>query len=259
MITENYHEANVECICIVNERGNFAIETEKALQSESFICWLKDETKEKYVFDAKATIVALLYRKIPLRVVVIDMQLADYLLNPAENNDSITSIGRRLGAMNVQYDEEVYGKGAKLTVPDFTKVSEHVARKTHIIYTLKEQMVEGLKENEQLDLFNNLELPLAQILATMEHVGVQVDENTLKEMGDDLNDRLDTIESDIHELAGEKFNINSPKQLSVILFEKLELPVIKKTKTGYSTAADVLEKLQSEHEIIPLLLLYRQL
>ena len=259
MITENYHEANIECICIVNERGNFAIETENALKSDAFISWLEDETKEKYVFDAKAMIVALLYRQIQLRGIVFDMHLAAYLLNPAENNDSISSIGRRLGAANVQYDEEVYGKGAKLSVPDFTKVSEHVARKTHIIYSLKDQMIKGLTENEQLDLFHKLELPLANILASMEYTGVQVDENTLQEMGDDLNKRLEAIENDIHDLAGEKFNINSPKQLSVILFEKLELPVIKKTKTGYSTAADVLEKLQTEHEIIPQLLLYRQL
>src|SRR5690625_4793912 len=129
----------------------------------------------------------------------------------------------------------------------------------HIIYSLKDKIIKGLTENEQLDLSHKLELPLANILASMEYTGVQVDENTLQEMGDDLNERLEAIESDIHDLAGEKFNINSPKQLSVILFEKLELPVIKKTKTGYSTAADVLEKLQTEHEIIPQLLLYRQL
>lgn len=259
MVTENYHEANMECICIVNERGNFAFETEKALSSDVFVKWLEDDTKEKYVFDAKATIVALLYRNIQLRGVIFDMQLAAYLLNPAENNESITSIGKRMGATNVQYDEEVYGKGAKLSVPDFKILSEHVVRKTHIIYTLSKDMVKDLKDNEQLDLFNDLELPLAHILATMEYDGVQVDEDTLKEMGKDLNDRLATIESDIHKLAGEKFNINSPKQLSVILFEKLGLPVIKKTKTGYSTAADVLEKLQTEHDIIPQLLLYRQL
>src|SRR5690625_7508898 len=108
-------------------------------------------------------------------------------------------------------------------------------------------------------MFHKLELPLANILASMEYTGVQVDENTLQEMGDDLNERLEAIESDIHDLAGEKFNINSPKQLSVILFEKLELPVIKKTKTGYSTAADVLEKVEPEHDIIPKILHYRQL
>src|SRR5690625_7880830 len=93
----------------------------------------------------------------------------------------------------------------------------------------------------------------------MEHAGVKVDTDRLQEMGDELTNQLETIEADIHELAGETFNINSPKQLSVILFEKLQLPVIKKTKTGYSTAADVLEKLEHEHDIIPKIMNYRPL
>ena len=259
MVKENYHEAPIECISIVNENGKFAIETDKALSSKNFLKWLEDETKEKYVYDAKATIVAFLYRNIHLRGVVFDMQLVAYLINPADNNESISAIVRRLGATTVQYDEEVYGKGAKLSIPEFDIVSEHVARKASAIYQLKDQMNESLHENEQSNLFYNLELPLAKILAKMEYKGVQVDENTLQKMGEDLTERLNKIEQKIHELADESFNINSPKQLSHILFEKLQLPVIKKTKTGYSTAADVLEKLQLEHEMIPEILHYRQL
>src|SRR5699024_11033176 len=104
-----------------------------------------------------------------------------------------------------------------------------------------------------------LELPLARILAEMEFLGVQVDKATLEKMGDSLDKRIKEMEKEIQTLAGSDFNVNSPKQLSIVLFEDLELPVIKKTKTGYSTAADVLEKLKDEHEIIPKLLLYRQL
>src|SRR5699024_7409395 len=232
---------------------------EKAFHSDAFIAWLEDKEKEKYVFDLKATKVALHHRGISLKGIAFDMQLAAYLINPADNNDEITAIGRRMGEKEVLLDEEVYGKGAKLNVPEFAKVGEHVARKTRVIYALKDRFIEDLKENEQLKLFDELELPLATILAEMEHRGVQVDVNRLKEMGEELADRLGAIEADIYELAGEKFNINSPKQLSAILFEKLELPVIKKTKTGYSTAADVLEKLEPEHDIIPMILMYRQL
>src|SRR5699024_3967690 len=105
----------------------------------------------------------------------------------------------------------------------------------------------------------NLELPLAQVLAQMEHEGIKVDVNKLKEMDVEINGRIEVIEKEIFELAGEEFNVNSPKQLGVILFEKLKLPVIKKTKTGYSTAADVLEKLEKEHDIIPHIFLFRQL
>src|SRR5690625_3091587 len=102
-------------------------------------------------------------------------------------------------------------------------------------------------------------MPLAIILAKMEYQGIQVDIERLKNMGKELTERLEHIEKDVYVLAGEEFNLNSPRQLGPVLFEKLELPVIRKTKTGYSTAADVLEKLEKEHEIIPHILLYRQL
>src|SRR5690625_2660279 len=102
-------------------------------------------------------------------------------------------------------------------------------------------------------------MPLALILGEMEHRGVKINTDRLKEMGTELESRLTEIEKDVYELAGEEFNLNSPKQLGPILFEKLELPVIKRTKTGYSTAADVLEKLEGKHDIIPKITIYRQL
>lgn len=120
-------------------------------------------------------------------------------------------------------------------------------------------MEKELEENEQAKLLKELEMPLALILAEMEHQGVLVDVERLKEMGDDLKERLSNLEKEVYELAGKEFNLNSPKQLGPVLFEDLGLPVIKKTKTGYSTAADVLEQLADQHEIIPKLLLYRQL
>lgn len=260
MIDENYQKAKFEAFCIVNEKGNFVFQPEVGLNSKIFIDWLEDETKEKTVFDVKAIKVALINRDIEVKGLTFGLKLAAYLLNPADNNEEIPVIGRRLGIKDIHLDEEVYGKGAKLKVPeDFTKVADHVARKTNAIYTLKERIVKELEANDQLHLFYDLELPLAHILADMEFRGIQVDVDRLNEMGEELKERIQAIEEKIYSLAGEKFNINSPKQLGVILFEKLQLPVIKKTKTGYSTAADVLEKLQSAHEIIPQLLLYRQL
>lgn len=259
MVSENYHDAKIEAIGLTNENGSFVFETEKALTSELFINWLKDHTKKKFMYDAKALKVALLHRGIQIKGIAFDLQLAAYLLNPAVNNDEIAIIGKRHGVRDVYLNEEVYGKGAKLKVPELNELAEHIARKTNIVYTLKEQYEEDLQRNAQMELFTELELPLASILAEIEHRGVKVDIDRLKDMGKELTERLQRIEQDIHELAGETFNINSPKQLSVVLFEKLELPVIKKTKTGYSTAADVLEKLEPEHEIIPKILLYRQL
>ncbi len=115
------------------------------------------------------------------------------------------------------------------------------------------------KINDQVALFTDLELPLAVILGEMEAMGVRVDTQRLEETGQMLLGRLAEIEKKIHEYAGETFNVNSPKQLGTILFEKLNLPALKKTKTGYSTSADVLEKLAPQHEIVEHILLYRQL
>lgn len=259
MIDDNYHDAKIEAISLVNQKGNYVIHTEDALKSQMFIDWLEDEQEEKSIFDVKATTVALLNHDIQLKGVNFDLLLAAYIIDPAQKNEDIPSIARRLGHRYVQMDEEVYGKGAKRHVPEFEVIAEHVAKQGHALYELRDELIAGLKENEQYDLFMNLELPLAQVLAQMEHEGIKVDVNKLKEMDVEINGRIEVIEKRIHELAGEDFNVNSPKQLSVILFEKLELPVIKKTKTGYSTAADVLEKLEKEHDIIPEILMYRQL
>ena len=259
MIGENYHLSTIEGFGVVNKEGAYFIPTEIALKSEVFKNWAEDNTKIKYVFDAKKTMVALLRNNIHIQGIAFDMFLASYLLNPAENNHDIPAIGNRMGKKDVLFDEEVYGKGAKMKVPEVSELAEHVVRKTSTLLVLKDAMEDLLKENEQYELLKELEMPLALILGEMEHLGVRVDISKLEEMGVDLKDRLSTLEKEIYELAGETFNINSPKQLGPILFEKLELPVIKKTKTGYSTAANVLEQLETEHEIIPKLLLYRQL
>ncbi|WP_226583636.1 DNA polymerase I [Halobacillus litoralis] len=260
MLYDNYHTAPVEGIAIVNEEKKYVISMDDAKESPAFRDWAEDQSKEKWVFDAKQTSVALLRHGIEIKGITFDLLLASYLLNPSENNHDIPAIGHRIGETAVQYDEEVYGKGAKMKRPDDDEVfHDHIARKGTILYRIKEQMEQQLQENEQYDLYKDLEMPLAVILGRMEHRGVKVDVDRLEKMGDELEERLNKVEQEIYELAGEEFNLNSPKQLGPILFEKLELPVIKKTKTGYSTSADVLEQLEDKHEIIPKILLNRQL
>lgn len=259
MIGDNYHQANIEGFGIVNDKNAYFIPTEMALSSGIFKQWAEKETNKKSVFDAKKTLVALLRHDIHIKGITFDMLLTSYLLSPSDNHHDIPAIGNRMGKTDVLFDEEVYGKGAKLKVPEQPVLAEHIVRKTNTLYELKSDMEEQLKNNEQYELFKQLEMPLALILGEMEHLGVQVDIERLEVMREDLKERLTTLEQEVYELAGETFNLNSPKQLGPILFEKLKLPVIKKTKTGFSTAADVLEKLEKEHEIIPKLLLYRQL
>ena len=258
-LDENYHQGKIECFAVANKHDRYMIPVDIALKSDIFKRWLEDESKQKYVFDAKRTLVFLRREGIYVRGMTFDLMLAAYILNPAENHHDIPTVARRIKNYQVLLDEDVYGKGAKRKRPDDESFNSHVARKAYLLYELKDIVHDRLEENEQAKLLDELEIPLALILGEMEHTGITVDVSRLHEMGEQLQKRLANIEKEAFNLAGEQFNLNSPKQLGVILFEKLKLPVIRKTKTGYSTAADVLEKLQGEHEIIEHILHYRQL
>lgn len=259
IITENYHQADIAGLGISGEKGTFFLPLETALQSDVFKAWAADDSKKKAVYDAKRTIIGLRRRGVELKGIDFDVWLASYLLNPSESPEDFAAVARLHGLTSVQTDEAVYGKGAKRKLPDEEVYTEHIASKAAVIEELKEVCLKELEQNEQIELFYELELPLALILADMETEGVQVDIGRLKEMGEDLKNKLTDIEQTIYRIAGTEFNINSPKQLGSVLFEKLGLPPIKKTKTGYSTSADVLEKLAPSHEIVEHILHYRQL
>lgn len=259
ILEDNYHYADITGFSIVNESGSYFISKEAALQSELFKKWAEDPDKKKTVYDAKRSEVSLRHHGIHLKGVDFDLLLATYIIDPSETIEDVASVAKKHGYSAIQSDEIFYGKGAKRKVPETEQLAEHLVRKALVLDSLKNQLIDELEENKQSDLFYNLEMPLSLILADMESFGIQVDLNRLKEMGKEIILKLDEIEKNIFALAGEAFNINSPKQLGVILFDKLGLPVIKKTKTGYSTSADVLEKLEADHEIIREILHYRQL
>ena len=259
VLDTNYHYGDIIGFSVVNDKGHFYIPTDVALESSAFKAWAEDDKKKKSVYDAKRTEVSLRHHGIHLNGVTFDLFIASYLANPSETIDDIASIAKRYGFSSIQTDHNFYGKGAKRSIPEGKDLAEHLVRKALVLEDLEEKLESELEENEQLELYHDLEMPLSFILADMESQGVLVDKDRLTRMGEELKGRLANLEEKIYELAGETFNINSPKQMGVILFEKLGLPVIKKTKTGYSTSADVLEKLESSHEIIEHILLYRQL
>jgi len=259
ILDSNYHYADIVGFSVANEKGNFFLSTEKALASPVFKQWAEDETKEKIVYDGKRSEVSLRHHGIHLAGAVFDVLIASYLINPSVTIEDVASVGKSHGFTNVQSDEAFYGKGVKRRIPEDKILAEHLSRKAATLLSLQEKLDKELKDNQQSELFYDLEMPLSLILADMESAGIKVDLDRLQSMGEDLLSKLSAIETRIHTLSGEKFNINSPKQLGVILFEKLGLPVIKKTKTGYSTSADVLEKLEKDHEIIREILNYRQL
>lgn len=259
MMDENYLRADVLGISLADDERTLFIPLEIAEQSEYLKTWLKDANNKKYCSDSKAALASLARFGLEINGLEFDLLLGSYIVNPSTSSTDVASIARQFGYTAVQQDETIYGKGAKKAIAADEVVAEHASRKALAVWKLRSTIEEQLKENEQFDLYHDLELPLAAILGKMESTGVKTDKAALAEIGTELSIRIGELQTLIYEMAGEKFNINSPKQLGVILFEKIGLTPIKKTKTGYSTAADVLEKLESEHEIISHILLYRQL
>lgn len=191
-----------------------------------------------------------------------DTAIGAYILNATGSSYEYDDIAATFLNETYPSQEEVFGKGR--TKKTFAALPEaertaYGARQAEIFFRARKVMEERLAENEQKSLFYDMEMPLIYVLADMEKYGIKVDKAALLAYQKRLGESLDGMEEEIYALAGEKFNINSPKQLGVILFERLGLKGGKKTKTGYSTAADVLEKLRTEHPIVERILHYRQL
>ncbi|MDH9608875.1 DNA polymerase I [Staphylococcus epidermidis] len=226
---------------------------------KNLVQWLEDKNTTKIVYDAKKTYVSAHRLGINIENIEFDVMLASYIIDPSRSIDDVKSVVSLYGQNYVKDNITVFGKGKKHHIPEESILNEHIASVTEAISAVTPIMKSQLEDYNQIELLKDLELPLARILSEMEEIGIYTDINDLKEMEFEIQKKLDVLISNIHESAGEAFNINSPKQLGVVLFETLQLPVIKKTKTGYSTAVDVLEKLQGEHPIIDDILEYRQL
>lgn len=223
------------------------------------IKWLENENSKKVVYDAKKTFVIAHRLNITIQNIVFDAMLASYIIDPSRTIDDVYSVVTNYHQTYVKEDVSIYGKGKKRQVPNAEILNTHIASITKSIDAVKPLMEKELESHQQMNLLKDLELPLARILSKMEEIGIYTDINDLQRMQQELQEKLELLVQRIHDAAGEEFNINSPKQLGVVLFETLKLPVIKKTKTGYSTAVDVLEQLQNEHPIINDILEYRQL
>ena len=191
-----------------------------------------------------------------------DTAIGAYILNATGSSYEYDDIAAAFLNETYPSQEEVFGKGrtkkAFAALPEAERTA-YGARQAEIFFRARKVMEERLAENEQKSLFYDMEMPLIYVLADMEKYGIKVDKAALLAYQKRLGESLDGMEEEIYALAGEKFNINSPKQLGVILFEKLGLKGGKKTKTGYSTAADVLEKLRTANPIVERILHYRQL
>lgn len=210
------------------------------------------------MYDVKK---ALKYLQIRHSSNIWDTGVAAYLINPLKDSYTPDDIARDFLGRNIPAYSEKFGKekpDALIKSRD-SEYMEYAALICNLLPDAMNNVVEKLKEWDMYSLFTDIEMPLVFTLNNMENAGIGVDRQALKEYGDNLVGRIEELEQTIYSQAGEEFNINSPKQLGVILFEKLKLPFAKKTKTGYSTSADILEKLRLEDPIVPAVLEYRQL
>jgi DNA polymerase I len=263
VVGENPHHSEVAGIAFYAEdSGKSLFLPFELLKSEAGLPvreWLSDASKKKQLLDQHRAELALAWQGVHLRGVDFDVLLAAYLLDPTETDLTLSGLTAKYGLPGIKADEEIFGKGAKFRLPELPALSEHLCRKAYAIACAVPVLREELEKSEMNQLFYELELPLAGVLAEIELRGIKVDAADLKALGEELANKLDAIMTRIYNLAGVEFNINSPKQLGEILFEKLGLPAWKKTKTGYSTDAEVLEKLAPYHEVVGEILNYRQL
>ncbi len=223
---------------------------------------LISEEIRKYGYDLKEDYIALRPYDITLNNMYFDISIAEYLIDSSSSSYTYDSIAMNYFAQKIKSKEELLGKGVKAKkYEDLSKeeIDNHIGSIINLTEKVIPKMEEKLTDMDMDGLFYHVEMPLVEVLGYMEYEGVMVDKDKLIELGEEFKISIAKLESEIYELAGEEFNINSPKQLGVILFEKLELPIIKKTKTGYSTNAEVLEKLRDKHEIIDKITEYRQI
>ncbi len=245
----NYHTAKILGMAVYNDKTSFYIPLEVLKEDPEFL-----HENIKYTYDVKKVYVALKKIGISLENVTFDTMLASYLLDYNVKED-VAYLANTFD-YDIPFYETLYGK-SKLKEPDEEEIAYLALQKAKFIYETKTNFEEKLKKEEVEELFQEIEMPLAIVLGDMELEGFKVDRLALDKMGEELQESIKKYEKEIFDYAGCEFNISSPKQLGEILFEKLNLPHGKKNSNGYSTAAEVLEKLRSYHPIIDVILEYR--
>ncbi|MDW8742553.1 DNA polymerase I [Streptococcus suis] len=257
ILGENYHREEIVGLAWGDKDGIY-VGGPELLDNPILRDFLEHQTIKTY--DFKRGKVLLARKSLNLPLASFDSRLAKYLLSTVEDN-TLTTIANLYGKTSLVPDEAVYGKGAKLALPAREEFFPHLARKVQVLIETEHAMLAKLEEHEQLELFYEMELPLADVLAKMEIAGIKVEKETLQAMQAENEVLIEQLTKEIYELAGQEFNINSPKQLGTILFEDMGLPLeyTKKTKTGYSTAVDVLERLAPIAPVVSKILDYRQI
>ena len=241
----NYHDAEILGIALYNSTLSCYIPYDIFKNNTSIL----DTDYNLSTYDYKKLIVVFNKYCIKVPNINFDTMISAYLLN-YETKDDICYLANKLNIYIPSYD--------KKEVVTTEEAARRAILKAKFIYNTKDKLYEDMKREDNIYLFENIEMPLAKVLAKMETTGIRVDKKVLEEMGTEIKIKLEILTRDIYNYAGEEFNINSPKQLGEILFDKLKLPGAKKNKNGYATDIDVLKKL-TEYPIINKILEYRAL
>ena len=256
--TEDYHNSDVINIAVYEDENVYIFSEDNFFENKFVRNYLESDA-EKVVYDYKKILYIAKRNGISdIAGNVFDVKIASYLLDVTVKTELDKIVFNTLGNI-IKSEEEIYGKGVKRTLPTNEILYPYLAQVVKSIFDLKEIQSARLKEENMDSLYKNIEVKVARVLANMEYEGIHVSKKALEDMSDELDERIKILEASIHTLAGSEFNIASPKQLGIVLFEDLGLPPVKKTKTGYSTSVEVLEQLQHSHEIIPLIMEYRVL
>lgn len=235
----NYHNADIYGMSLYDGENAYYVPFEVLKENKNIL-----NGKEIYTYDLKKMIVSLNKYDIDIKNCTFDAMIAGYILN-YNVKDDIAYL-----ANTFNYDITLFDNFKKEKNMSIEALADLTVKKAKFIYDIKDEFINKMKEEEQLELFSNIEMKLSSVLASMEIEGVRVDTKVLDEMGENINKKLDELTSEIYNYAGEEFNIQSPKQLGEILFEKLEIPYPKKKKTSYSTAREILDKIVDYHPIV---------
>lgn len=244
----NYHNADIYGMSLYDGENVYYVPFEVLKENKNIL-----DGKEIYTYDLKKMIVSLNKYDIDIKNCTFDAMIAGYILN-YNVKDDIAYL-----ANTFNYDITLFDNFKKEKNMSTEALADLTVKKAKFIYDIKDEFINKMKEEEQLELFSNIEMKLSSVLASMEIEGVRVDTKVLDEMGENINKKLDELTSEIYNYAGEEFNIQSPKQLGEILFEKLDIPYPKKKKTSYSTAREILDKIVDYHPIVEKIIEHRTL
>ena len=244
----NYHNADIYGMSLYDGENAYYVPFEVLKENKNIL-----DGKEIYTYDLKKMIVSLNKYDIDIKNCTFDAMIAGYILN-YNVKDDIAYL-----ANTFNYDITLFDNFKKEKNMSTEALADLTVKKAKFIYDIKDEFINKMKEEEQLELFSNIEMKLSSVLASMEIEGVRVDTKVLDEMGENINKKLDELTSEIYDYAGEEFNIQSPKQLGEVLFEKLEIPYPKKKKTSYSTAREILDKIVDYHPIVEKIIEHRTL